>query len=447
MQNKQKSRYLLVRVNYDSRVANVEPLGLEYLAAVIKEEGEERFFHDEALHNRFFRTARIMNAIKKYQIDFVCFTVMSYRGQYILDLISRIKQRFPRVKILVGGPEVTINPRDFMLPDIDCICYDHGLESFQFGVSCKFDADKLLQSAQATGMAFKKDGKWVEKERCAPVCRYHVLPDRSLYYENRHRYRIIAKGSFSVMKTAFSCPQKCNFCISRQFNGGVYSERMVDEVVDEIIGIDNDKIWIIDDDFLVGKERVIEICNKLIEKNCYKTFMVFARADSVEKCKDILPLLYKAGFRDMLVGLEAVDDSHLEQYNKNSSVAINMEAIRLLREHNMLCNGLFVVSNDFTQRDFNKINSFIKKQGLVWVLFGMLIPFKGTALYAKNKDNLNKYTYHRTDGRHALLPPKNMSKLRYYINFHLLYYINYPRLYFAAAMGNYKRYLNNGPNP
>ncbi|MFV0399108.1 MAG: B12-binding domain-containing radical SAM protein [Oscillospiraceae bacterium] len=439
MQSNRKSRYLLVRVNYDSRVANVEPLGLEYLAAVIKAEGEERVFHDEALHSRFFRTSRIMNIIEKHQIDFVCFTVMSYRGQYILDLISRIKRRFPQVKILVGGPEVTINPRDFMLPDIDYISYDHGLESFQFGVSCGFDADKLAQSPQATGIAFKKDGQWIEKER-----RYHVLPDRSLYYENRRRYRIIAKGSFSVMKTAFSCPQKCNFCISRQFNGGVYSERMTDEVIDEIMGIDNDKIWIIDDDFLVGRERVVEICNKLIEKGCRKTFMVFARADSVVKCKDILPLLYKAGFRDMLVGLEAVDDSYLEQYNKNSSVAMNVEAIRLLREHNMLCNGLFVVSNNFTQKDFNKIHSFIKKQGLVWVLFGMLIPFKGTALYEKNKDKLNKYTYHRTDGTHALLPPQNMSKLRYYINFHLLYYINYPRLYFTALTGKYKRYLNDG---
>lgn len=443
--NIQEDRYLLVRVRYDARVASVEPLGLEYVAAVLNAGGKQRVFHDEALYSRFFRTGRILAKIKKHNITIVCFTVMSDKAQYILDLIKKIKRQMPQIRVLLGGPEVNINHRDFMLPGIDYIYHDHGLQSLQFCVGCGFDAQTMAQSPEAAGIAFQKDGEWVDKECSQPINGYHVTPDRSLYYENARRYRIVAKGSFSVMKSAFSCPQKCNFCISRKFNGGMYTERDTDDVVNEILSIKNDKIWLVDDDFLVGRERIIDICNKLIAKGCYKTYMVFARADSIVRNADILPLLYKAGFRDMLVGLEAVDDGYLEQYNKNSSVKVNEEAIRLLREHNMLCNGLFVISDSFTQKDFNNIHRFIKKQGLVWVLFSILIPFKGTIIYEQNKHRLNKYRYNRTDGTHVLLPPKNMPKWLYFINFHMLYYINYPRLYLAALLGRYNRYVNKGP--
>ena len=142
--------------------------------------------------------------------------------------------------------------------------------------------------------------------------------------------------------------------LTESTNGFVHSV-FADCVIDEIIGIDNDKIFIIDDDFLVNKERVEYICNRLLELGIHKTFMIFSRADSIVRCEDIMPLVYKAGIRDMLVGLEAVDDSTLEKYNKNSSVSLNKNAVRILRDNNMLCVGLFVINYDFSHKDFMHI--------------------------------------------------------------------------------------------
>jgi len=428
-------------VFYDARVASVEPLGLEYLAGVLKEEGKNYHFHDECLYSRFFRFRRIVKKIKKYGISHVCFTVMSDKAEYVLKMIKRLKRTLPELKIIVGGPEVTINYRDFFLDDIDFVYYDHGLNSFQHAVANDFHINAL---EAASGLAYQKNGQWVENPRGEPISEYSVKPDRSLYYDNREKYRIIAKGSFSTMKTNFSCQEECNFCISRQFNGGVYAERDTDAVVEEIIGIKNERIWLVDDDFLANSARVIDICNKLMERNCFKTYMIFARADSIVKCADIVPLLYKAGFRDMLVGLEAVEDEFLDQYNKNSSVSINETAIKILRDNNMLCNGLFVVNDSFSHRNFAEIHRFIRRQGLVWVLFSILIPFKGTEVYEKNLHRLYKYRYKRTDGTKILLKPSKMSNLSYYLQFHLLYYINYPRLYLAALTGRYKKYINRG---
>ena len=438
-----KEKYLLVRAHYDKRVASVEPLGLEYLAGVMKEQNREYLFHDEILYSRFFRFKRILKKIEENNITAVCFTVMANKAWYVLEVIEKLKKTKPNLKILVGGPEVVINYKDFFLDSIDFVYYDHGLESFRTAIKNDLNIN-LIKSA--SGIAYRKNGKWISNPCGKPIEDYDVKPDRSLFYENKNKYRIIAKGHFATMKASFSCPQKCNFCISRQFNGCHYAERNIDNVVNEIIEIDNDKIWLCDDDFLVNKERVIKICNKLIENNCYKTFMIFARADSIVKCEDIMPLLYKAGFRDMLVGLEAVDDKILDSYDKNSSVAINEKAVKILRDNVMVCVGLFVINYDFSHKNFREVHKFIRKQKLIWVLFSILIPFKGTKIHEEYKDELYKYEYKRTDGTKLLMKAKKMSNYFFQVQFALLYYLNYPRIYLASFLKTYdKKYANKGP--
>lgn len=434
-------RYLFVRVHYDKRVASLEPLGIEYLSACVKAEGREAFIHDEGITGPVNRFGQLLRAVDKHKISMVGVSIISNTAHYALGLIKRLKKVRPNVRIMVGGPEVIMNHKDFFLDEIDFVQYDNGLESFRFAIRNDFSSECLKD---CTGLAYKKDGKWIENAVGEPIGDYGILPDRSHFYNNRKKFRVLAKGRFSVMKTSFSCPQQCKFCVSRHFNSCTYRERTPKDIVDEVIGIDNDKIFIIDDDFLVNKERVIEICNLLLENKVHKTFMIFARADSISRCEDIMDLIYKAGFRDMLVGLEAVEDSTLEKYNKNSSVELNRNAVKLLREHHMVCVGLFVINYDFKHKDFMNINKFIKKEGLIWVLFSILIPFKGTPVYAENKDKLYKYEYKRTGGTSVLMKPENLPMFLFWLEFQFLYYVNYPRIYWAGITGLFNRkYRNN----
>ncbi|MBQ7971885.1 MAG: cobalamin-dependent protein [Lachnospiraceae bacterium] len=439
-----EERVLLVRSHYDKRVASLEPLGLEYMMAAVKAEGLFCMIHDEGIHNSFGRFRRLLKVIDSNQITFVGFSTISNIAWYVIETIHKLKKARPNIKIMVGGAEVFINHEDFMIDDIDFVYYDHGLDSIRRAFRSGFELKEL---EQCPGLAYRKEGKWVENAKGEPISDYGILPDRSLFYENRKKYKVLAQGTFSVLKTAFSCPQNCNFCISRQFNACRYTTRKVEDVVDEIVNLDNDKIFIIDDDFLVDRERVLAICNQLIERNCKKTFMIFARADSIVKCKDIMPLLYQVGFREMLVGLEAVNDDTLSSYNKNSSVALNREAVKILREHKMVCVGLFVINYDFTHKNFMEINKFVKEEKLIWVLFSILIPFKGTVTYEENKHRLYKYKYKRTDGTYVLMQPDHLPKWLFKLEYHFLYYVNYPRIYLAGILGTFdKIYKNKGNN-
>lgn len=147
----------------------------------------------------------------------------------------------------------------------------------------------------------------------------------------------------------------------------------------------------------------------------------------------------------MLVGLEAVDDETLEKYNKNSSVKLNKEAVKILRDYKMVCVGLFVINYDFKHKDFMNINKFIREEKLIWVLFSILIPFKGTPVYEENKGKLNNYKYKRTGGTSVLMKPENLPKWLFKLEFDFLYYVNYPRIYLAGIFHTFnKKYKNRG---
>lgn len=434
-----KKRYLLVKVLYDLVVGVFEPLPLEYLSAVIKQQGRYAFIHDEALHSPLFRYSRLVKIIEQNEINYICFSAMCNKMQVVIEFAEKLKRKFPNLKIAIGGAEVELNYKDFLLPAFDYVYYDYGLSSFSEAVKNDF-AENMLHLS--TGMAYQKNGKWIENERSAPVCGFVTRPDRSHFYKHKSKYKLAAKGSFALMKTSFSCPGKCNFCASRLLNGAVYTERPVDDVVGEISEIACDRVFILDDDFLVNTERVKKICGKLIENGIKKTFMVYARADSIVKSEKILPLLYTAGFRDYLVGVEALKDEYLKQFEKNSTVAINEQCLELLVRHGMLCNPLFVISEQFTSRDFGDIRRFIRKRRLIWSFYSYMIPLKGTKLHEEYKEQITNYGYKRTSGQAMLVKPTKLPKFWFWIRLWLLYILGFPVIYLAGARHEYDQYLN-----
>lgn len=432
----EEKRYLLVRPKYFATVASVEPLALEYLAAILEKNNKRYEVLDEFVHSYAFRFKRLAGRIRKQGYNVVCFSTPANKAHYVLATAKRLKAAFPHLVIFLGGAEVTLNPGDFFLDGIDVVYYDHGLTAFEALVQADFAPQAL---AAAPGTAWNDGGNWHANPAGPPVSDYHVLPNRQAFYACKRRYYIIGKGRFALLKTSFSCPQACSFCVSRLLNGAAYLEREEQAVLDELEGINCDKVWIIDDDFLVDRRRVERFCRAILQRGIKKLFMVFARADSILALADLLPLLRQAGFRDMLVGLEAVEDAYLAQYNKNATVSVNEQAVDLLRQNHIVCNGLFVMSQHFSGKDFGAVHRFIKRKKLTWVLFSILTPYKGSALYDQHKHQLHRYEYKRLGGTRIILPPTKLPFWRYYLHFNMLYVRRYPKLYWATLTGRYNK--------
>jgi len=418
-------KVLLVRPKFSSIVANLEPLGLEYVCGLLNDLEVGCEIYDEFRYPWVGRFGRLVRKIKSGGFDYIGFHANANTTDYILRTAQRLKMIFPKLYILVGGPEAELNYRDFFTDSIDFVYHDNGLEPLKSAFSGGFE-QKVLE--QQSGICFKKNDTWVIKEKGAPVNSFITRPDRTTFYSSIRKNFIFLKGSFALVKASFSCPFSCSFCYCTKMNSGVYTERDISDVLDEVEALEHRRIWLIDDTFFVDRKRVELFCTQLIERKIDKHIMAYSRADFMAENADVLPLLYQAGFRDILIGLEAVDDELLDEYNKETSKQMNEAAVKNLRDNNIVCNALFVVSHKSSKKDFKVLHRFIKENKILWVVFGIFTPYKGTDAYQEYADRLVKFESKRLDGLHITIKPEKMSSFLFMLRVYWLYVLTYPKI-------------------
>ena len=425
-------KILLVRPKFFSLVANLEPLGLEYLGGALREEGIPYEIWDEFQAPFALRFTRLRRKIRREGFTAVGFSVNANTADEVREKARALKAEFPRLTVLVGGPEAEVNYRDFCTEGVDFVCYDYGVETFRAMCASGFDP---AAAAALPGLARRTGDGWVCNPPAPPVSNFTVTPDREPMRRSWRRNFIFGKGPHALVKASFSCPFRCAFCYCTMMNGGVYTQRPLSDVLADIEALEAESIWLVDDDFLLNRERVEEFCDLVLKRGVRKQFMAYARADFPAEHPDLLPLLYRAGFRDILVGLEAADDATLDAYHKETGRAVNEAAIRNLRAAGLVCNGLFVVSHAATREDFRNLLDFIRKNRLLWVVFGIFTPYKGSDAYEEYRDRLLTRKAKKLDGLHVTIRPEHMSKLMFYLRVVLLHAATYPKLLFRILRG------------
>ena len=86
-----------------------------------------------------------------------------------------------------------------------------------------------------------------------------------------------------------------------------------------------------------------EFCEALIAENVDVELVGSTRAGDIVRDADLLPLYKRAGVSRFLLGTESTDEATLQKIKKGSTTAVDHEAIRLLRENDILSLATWVV--------------------------------------------------------------------------------------------------------
>ena len=410
-------RYLLIRPRYKNILANLEPLGLEYVGGVLNDLEKEHLIYDEFSHINLFKKTRLRRIIKSFKPEVVGFTAHVNTVNIINKMACIIKKLNPDIRIIVGGPHAELNYDEFFTPCIDYIFTDSDLSSFYVAAENNFNHDAVTN---LTGVCYREKGEWFVNPKSKPARDFNARPDRTHFYENIKKNYLIGKGRYALLKASFSCPYDCNFCYCCKMNQGVHSERSLDDVVKEIKDIANDKIWIVDDTFLTSRKRVEDFITRIKEQGISKEYMAYSRVDFIVQNEDLMPHLYEAGFRDLLVGIETFDKVYLDKYNKRTSEDVSIKAAEILAKNKILCNGLFIVDHCFSKQDFRNMYDFIRMSKIYWCVFAIFTPLKHTNMFDEYKDRLVNYMPERLDFVHLVLKPEKMSTFMFYLRFYWL---------------------------
>jgi len=415
--------FLRVRLTSGSSLGGLEnsvlePLEFEYLAGAIP--------HHEVrcLDLRREPEGAWQRTIDEFQPHIVASTANTVDVYAVQDLFRQVKSRAPGVLTVIGGYHATNRPEDFNSPDTDVIVRGPGELTF------RELADRYERYGRGfgdiPGVMVRDEGKLVDcgKRPLSPLDT--VLPDRSITRKYRKSYFCEYWMPAAMVRNTWGCPYRCSFCALWQLGEGKLWERDVELMCDEIEGLDEKYVFFCDDlSFsLKSVPRLERFCEEMKRRDLRKHFYFTCRSDIVARLPHLVEKLCAAGMRRVFLGLEAHTNEGLEYWNKHSQVSANEEAIRLLHSHGVNITGSFLVTPDFTEKQFDALFRYAQHVDILCPAFLIYTPHPGVTVHNDKGFGPIHENYEFYDHLHTLFPTQ-LPQEEFYRRFSDLWRLSY----------------------
>ena len=147
-------------------------------------------------------------------------------------------------------------------------------------------------------------------------------------------------------------------------------------------------LWITDDNFFADRNWAVSVLQAIIDSGIKYRFNIQARYE-VGFDGEMLALLKKAGFFELDMGIEFIDDESFKTYHKRSTKAEIERSIRNIQKHGLSVRGLFILGSDNQRKGCGKdLADFVIKNHIQGVLIQCMYFVPGTASYENNKERL-----------------------------------------------------------
>jgi len=285
----------------------VVPIGLYYIGALLKENQ-----YDVEILNWFDinkTPQKIEETFKEKKPDVIGFSIVHANRWGGIDIARAAKRILPEVKIVFGGIGTTFLWEHLLthFREIDFAVLGEGEYSFLSLIQC-IEKKNPEGVANIKGVAFRKREKVIKTGDVEIIQDLDQLPMPSKYFEYQHL--ISSRG----------CPANCTFCGSPRFWGRKVRFHSPEYFVEQMEHLYQKGItffYISDDTFTMRKDRVIQICKKIIEKEMKITWFAIARVNHVDE--EVLYWMRKAGCIQISYGVESGSEKIRKVLNKNIS--------------------------------------------------------------------------------------------------------------------------------
>ncbi len=336
-------RILLINIAHPaigSRIPkdHLPPLGLLCIGGPLIDAGHDIKLLDAELAPLNFQ--QVADFTAQHQPDIVMFghSGSSTAHPLILELSGMLKQNNPDLLIAYGG----VHPSYFWQETLEqhhCIDYivrGEGEMTVPLLVEAIASSTSL---AHIPGIAYRNGyGQAVATEAAAMI---KNLDDYRIGWEliDFNHYHYWGGHKAVVVQFSRGCPHLCSYCGQREF-WTRWRHRDPVEFAREIAWLHREhgvKVFnFADENFSTSKQVWQAFLEALIIENIDVRLVASMRADDIVRDADILHLYKKAGFERFLLGMEHTDEATLKRIKKGSTNKSDEQAIKLLRQHNII---------------------------------------------------------------------------------------------------------------
>lgn len=261
------------------------PIGLAYIAAIAKKFGDVRIIDENVGYDA-------IKEIEKFAPDIVGITSTTPSFSRAKEIAMFSKNS--GAKVIIGGVHATFKPEE-ALSACDIVVRGEGEITFAELLSGK-ELEKIKGISFKAGkkIIYTPQREFVENIDSLPFPEYELFP--------------LKKYEMMSLVTSRGCFYNCSYCCATRFWGMKVRFHSVERVIEEFrkieeLGFRLAKIH--DSTFTLNRERVIEICKKLVEEKIDIRWSCETRADHLDR--EMLELMAKAGCNLICMGIDSAD--------------------------------------------------------------------------------------------------------------------------------------------
>lgn len=346
------------------------PLGLGYIASSLRVRGHTVDLIDLTLEP--MSKDRFQSKVRTTDPDLVGISLMVKALPAVKQTISYIRE-VKDVKVVIGGPQVTIEP-EFTLKYVnaDYAVVGEG-EDFMDNLT-----NPIIRNKQRKNIDEFPFPAW----DLIPPSRYNIRPVLTP----------VKSSPIAPIITTRGCPYSCSFCGGPLVWGKTFRMRSAENIVDEIQMLKEKhgvrEIFISDDNFTLVKNHAISLCKEMINR---KVNLPWAcpngiRVDTADS--ELLDWMSRAGCYLVGFGIESGNQSILDRAHKKLDLKCVYNVVKIAKSHKLMTYGFFIIGlPGETPETIKQTIDLSKRLCLDRAYFNILIPYPGTEVYEMYRDH------------------------------------------------------------
>jgi len=325
--------------------------------------------------------------------DVVGLSVMTFQRRTAHALIRFIRARRPRTRIVVGGYDPSLAPEAYSDPSLgaDAIVQGEGEVTFREIVRA------LAAGTACTGIAgaITRHGATLVEAPRRPVRRLDGetlgLPDRGARVLGG--YTLLGRP-VDVVETSRGCTYDCSFCSIVEMRGRNFHRFPIDRVLADIEDArarGARSIFFVDDNITLDMPRFEALCRAIVTSGLNNVDYVVQGMTSAfaRHGRTIGPLMRRAGFRYVFLGIENVLDGDLAFLRASAKNRIRLQgqaasatlaAVDHVRGNGMYVVGGLIVGNPDDTPESIEANLRFARRHIDWPYIQHPTPYPGTPM-------------------------------------------------------------------
>ena len=336
--------------------------------------------------------ATIEHLMDEIQPELVGLSIMTFQRKTAKKIIELLRSLRPGLRVIVGGYDPSMAPEAYTCSDVDFIVRGEGEITFRELVRA-IETDRGYE--RILGLSYREAN------------RFHHNPDRPVSDLDSREIRLPNRDArvlsgytmlgrqVDVVETSRGCTFDCSFCSIIAMRGRQFHTYSFERVIEDIRDARNHgaaAIFLVDDNITLNVSRFEALCRAIIDAGLnHLDYIVQAMTSAIANHGETLvPLMRKAGFRYVFLGIENILEEDLnflrassknawrEKGRKVGNAAI--QAIEALHQHKMFVVGGLIVGNPGDTRESIETNLDFARRYVDWPYIQHPTPYPRTPM-------------------------------------------------------------------